>query len=307
MQKITPYFIAFIIVVCCRSTAVGQYYFYNDDYYETSLTWQAGVSAGGMNCLTDLGGKRGTQRKFINDINWNSTRPCGGLYAGANYKDLVGARLELAFGQVKASDDILKDGKTEDYGRYRRNLNFRSEIREVSLSVELYPYSIYKSYNKTQPRINPYILVGIGYFGFRPETFYNNTWVNVSSLHLEGQGFDEYPDRKTYRLSQFNMTAGIGFKFDASPVLNFHFEITYRKLWTDYLDDVSRDYIDPDLFKQYFSSPQAKLAARLSDRRLTNITGTGNDPREIRGNENNNDTYFSATIKIAIIMGRQKR
>lgn len=39
--------------------AVCQYYFYNENYFEPALTWEIGISTGGMNCLTDLGGKKG--------------------------------------------------------------------------------------------------------------------------------------------------------------------------------------------------------------------------------------------------------
>ncbi len=229
------------------------------------------------------------------------------MFVGANYKDLLGARLELAFGQVQANDALLKNDRSAAYNRYIRNLNFRSDIRELSFSIELYPFSIFKHYNAALPLINPYIFVGIGSFNFNPESFYNNTWINVSDFHTEGQGFEEYPDRKAYKLTQFNMPAGLGFKYEPSPVLSFHLEITYRKLWTDYLDDVSKNYIDPGLFQQYFTSSKANLAARLADRRLASNTGFVNTPGDIRGNEKNNDAYFSGLLKIAFIMGRQKR
>jgi hypothetical protein len=84
--------------------AMSQYYFYNDEYYESALTWEAGLSAGGMNCLTDLGGRKGAGKKFIKDINWNATRPCGGVYAGINYLDIVAGTLSIYFVPLKASD-----------------------------------------------------------------------------------------------------------------------------------------------------------------------------------------------------------
>lgn len=307
MQKCILYFTAFVLFVCWCSTADCQYYFYNKDYYEPAITWETGVSAGGMNCLTDLGGRKGVGRKYIKDINWNATSPSGSLFVGANYKDLIGARLELAFGEVKASDNVLKNDRSAAYGRYIRNLNFRSGIRELSFSIKLNPFSILQHYNADALLINPYVLVGVGSFSFSPEIFYNNTWINVSDFHTEGQGFEEYPDRRAYKLTQFNIPVGMGCTYEASPVVSFHFEITYRKLWTDYLDDVSKQYIDPGLFYQYFTPAKAYLAAKLADRRLTNNSGLINIPGDIRGNEKNNDTYFSGLLKIAFIIGRQKR
>ncbi len=303
MQKV----VTLIIAIGCWFSAYSQYYFYNDNYYESSLTWETGVAAGGMNCLTDLGGKKGTGSKFIKDVNWSNTRPSGSLFVGANYKDVIGARLELAFGKVTANDNVLKNDLSAAHDRYVRNLNFRSLIRELSCSVELYPFSIFERYDAEPPLVSLYVFAGIGSFRFSPETFYNHTWIQVSDFHTEGQGFEQYPDRKTYKLTQFNMPFGLGFKYEASPVLNVRFEITYRKLWTDYLDDVSKNYVDPVVFKQYFTFSKAYLAAKLADRRLTNDPAFTNTPGAIRGNEKNNDAYFSALVKIAFVIGRQRR
>lgn len=81
--------------------AKSQYYFYNDDYYESAITWEAGVSAGVINCLTDLGGKKGVGKKFLKDLNWSSTDFCGSVHVGVAYWNIIGARAELSFGQVK--------------------------------------------------------------------------------------------------------------------------------------------------------------------------------------------------------------
>ena len=243
----------------------------------------------------------------MKDINWSTTRPCGSLYAGANYRNLIGARLELSFGQVKASDQVLKNDRSEAYARFMRHLNFRTNIREIAFSLEFYPFLIVKPDRETMPLISPYFFAGIGSFNFSPETYYNNTWLNVSDLHTEGQGFEEYPGRKVYKLTQFNMPVGLGIKYEASPVLLFHIEIQYRKLWTDYLDDVSTNYIDPALFRHYFTGAKANLAAKLADRRLTVDPAFTRAPGDIRGNEKNNDAYFSGAIKIGFILGRQKR
>ncbi|MEO5999190.1 MAG: hypothetical protein ABIN89_20620 [Chitinophagaceae bacterium] len=307
MRKFILCSTAYIIACFIQTPAISQYYFYNEDYLESALTWEFGLSLGGMNCLTDLGGKKGTGGKFIKDINWSTTQPCGSLYAGANYRNIIGARLELSFGQVKASDQVLINDRSEAHARFMRHLNFRTNIRELAFSIECYPFLIIKPDRETMPLINLYIFAGIGSFSFRPETFYNNTWLNISDLHTEGQGFAEYPGRKAYKLTQLNMPVGLGIKYEVSPILIFHIEIQYRKLWTDYLDDVSTNYIDPALFKHYFTDAKANLAAKLADRRLNRDPSFNRIPGDIRGNNKNNDAYFSGIIKIGFILGRQKR
>ena len=283
-----------------------QYYFYNEDYYDADVTWQLGLSAGGMNCLTDLGGKNGYNRKFIKDVNWSATRPSGGFYAGANYHNMLGAKLELASGQITATDDILKNQGNTAVGRYQRNLNFRSEIKELSFTLECYPLSVLAISDDGETFLNPYIFSGIGYFSFNPETFYKNSWHKLAPFHTEGQDFTEYPARRKYSLKQYNMPLGIGLKHHPSPVVDCCFEICYRKLWTDYLDDVSSSYVDPVLFAKYFAGPKANLAAQLADRRLSAGALPARQAGEIRGNNTNNDTYFTFHLKIGIVLGRQK-
>lgn len=307
MHKFIRYHIAIIAGVVISSSVFCQYYFYNEDYYDATLTWDAGFSAGGMNCLTDLGGKKGIGKKFIKDINWSSTRPSGSIYAGVDYLHILGARLELSFGQVTANDHVLVNDRSAAYGRFLRNLNFRTNIREFSFTLECYPFAIIKQSDKDLPVFVPYIFAGIGWFNFSPETYYNNIWINVSELHTEGQGFTEYPDRKIYKLIQHNLPFGAGLKYEASPVLNLRFELMYRKLWTDYLDDVSKTYIDPAFFGHYLSAPKAALAVKLADRRLLANTTWSRNQGDIRGNNTNNDAYFSCNIKVGFVLGRQKR
>jgi hypothetical protein len=59
-------------------------------------------------------------------------------------------------------------------------------------------------------------------------------------LSTEGQGI--YPDKKPYSLWQPTIPFGGGVKFAITENLRIGFEIGLRKLFTDYLDDVSTSY-----------------------------------------------------------------
>ena len=298
------YFILFIgCLFVLRLTAHGQYYFYNDEYYDSPLLLEIGPSAGPMNCLTDLGGKKGIGKKFIKDINWNQSRASGGLYIIARYHNMLAARLEFSLGGVQASDAVLKHDQSAAYGRAMRNLSFRSGIAEMLFGIEFYPVSVINP--QASVFVSPFILTGLGLFRFSPQASYHGNWVNLQVLRTEGQGFKEYADRAIYRLSQFNFPVGAGIKYDTSPTISFRLEIVYRKLWTDYLDDVSKTYIDPASFDVYFAPSVASLARQLADRRLNQ----GSEPRagEIRGNHRNNDAYFSFNLKLGVVLGRQRR
>ena len=299
------YLTATAILLCCRIAATAQFYFYNSTCYEPVTTWEAGASAGGMNCLTDLGGKGGTGRKFIRDVNWNNTRLCSGWYLEGVYHSVVGARLEVNFGRITAGDSMLKSKSSPAYGRYLRNLSFRSDICEASFVAVFYPSVLLYSSKESLPSVLPYVLAGAGYFAFNPQAFINNTWVSLPTLHTEGQGFAAYPGRKSYRLVQFNLPVGMGITYEAGSLLHLRAEVVYRKLWTDYLDDVSKTYIDPSAFYLNLPPAVAATAAHLADRRLhpSDYTRYAGDRR---GNPDNNDAYFSFNLKLALVLGREK-
>ncbi len=305
MRKLIVYSLVSASLLMTSSHAISQYYFYNNDYYEADLTIEIGGSAGGMNCLTDLGGRKGAGGKFIKDINWNKSRPCAGLYAGVYYRSAIGLRLAVNLGGVAASDDVLKNDQSLAYARFLRNLSFRSSVREALLLGEFHPLMVNGS-KAGCPVISPYIYAGIGYFAFNPEAPINNTWIRLAGMHTEGQGFKEYPERRAYQLSQFNFPVGAGLKYEASPVFCLGLEVTYRVLDTDYLDDVSKTYVNPELFSKYLPSPVAALAEDLSDRGLSPAAGN-RQLNEKRGNDKNDDAYFSFDLKLAVVIGRQRR
>lgn len=265
------------------------------------------MSMGAMNCLTDLGGKKGTGKGFIKDLNGQHYHFAGGFYVGALYHQTIGGRLEATFGKVSGADRVLEGTEGAAKGRYLRNLHFRSRISELALLAEFHPLALLQSLAREPSYCSPYIVGGVGVYHFNPEAFTGHQWVALQPLRTEGQGFPEYPDRQPYRLTQFNFPLGIGVKYEISALLNARLEIVHRVLTTDYLDDVSRQYIDPALFSENLPHGTAELARQLADRRQeldpTVVTSEGS----IRGNSNNKDAYFTVQLKVSLSIGRVKR
>lgn len=288
-------------------SAHSQYYFYNDRYYDNNLVLEFGGSAGAMNSLTDLGGRKGKGKSGVKDFTIKNTTISSSLFIGAIYKYYAGLRLEGTFGQVKGDDATLKSVASTTNGRYERNLSFRSPVSEIILAAEIYPVMIFSNFSDDHypSAIQPYILGGIGYFHFNPQTKFNNNWVDLQPLHTEGQGFSEYADRKVYSLNQVNFPIGIGAKFEATSFLNLRMELVWRLLTTDYLDDVSSKYIDPGYFPVYLSGNKLNDALLLNDRHLPGAVTA--HPDGIRGNPKNNDAYFNLNIKMSFIFNRQSR
>lgn len=119
-----------------------------------------------------------------------------------------------------------------------RNLQFESTISEFSVVGEYYLFNLYEK------RYSPYGFIGLGIFHFDPYTHDSSgRKVFLKPLSTEGQGI--YPNKKPYSLWQPAIPFGGGIKFAITENLRIGFEIGIRKLFTDYLDDVSTSY--PDL------------------------------------------------------------
>lgn len=287
--------------------ANSQYYFYNDKYYNGDIDFEIGASFGAMNSLTDLGGNKGLGKGFIKDLNIKNTQVAAGIYAVATFKDIVGIRLEGTFGNVKGYDSILKGDNSDAKNRYQRNLSFKSPINEFSAMVEFHPLMLKNIDIATDeiPKLSPYIMGGIGFFSFKPQTNLNGTWVNLQPLRTEGQGFAEYPERKKYELSQINIPFGVGVKYELGALFTARFEIVHRVLFTDYLDDVSTKYVDPTLFSSYLSPSQAALAQQLHNRSIS-TDPSFSQPDAIRGDSKDNDAFFTVNLKLGFNLGKKR-
>ncbi len=276
---------------------------------DNPVVFELGLSGGIMNCLTDIGGRKGIGKKFIKDVNLGNTQLNGSVYIGITYKNAIALRLEGSFGQVKAYDSILKSVKASTYGRYERNLSFRSPISEIALTAEIHPLFIFinwASREQEPPNFSPYLIAGIGKYSFNPQAKLNGQWVDLQPLHTEGQGFSEYPTRANYKLKQTCIPLGLGLRYELSPLFNVRAECVYRKLSTDYLDDASTEYIDQSVFANHLSGSKLTNALLLNDRQYeldpTHITM----PTAQRANPKNNDGYFTFNLKIGLTFGRQR-
>jgi hypothetical protein len=281
----------FSVLIFTALQSFSQYYFYNDKYYDKNVLVEIGTSLGGMDCFTDLGKHTPV---------FKTMTLCGGFFGGIMVQDVWGLRFETTFGKVQAADS-LNNGKA---GTKLRNLNFTSSIKEFAVIGELHPLMLFDA-NNAAP-LSPYILAGIGWFSFDPQTYYQGRWIDLQTLHTEGEGFAEYPNVHNYKLSQLNIPVGVGVKYELSPIVSLRGEFVYRFLFTDYLDDVSKNYIDPALFAKYLSPANAVLAQALYSRRNEIQPNYITTPGTERGDPHHNDSYYSFNIKLSVTLGRQR-
>ena len=281
---------------------------------EEQNTTEMGFTVGPMVFLGDLGGHAGKGTTFIKDYNMNTTKLAIGAFGTAYPAPFLGFRLSLNYGNIEGSDNDIKPKGGDEVTRLNRNLDFRSMILEGTLMAEFYPtVFLEEDPDDVAGRLRPYGVIGLGIFHFNPQGSYTdpNThdtyWVDLQPLHTEGEGFPEYPDRKPYKLTQMNIPMGVGIKYFLSDNVNLSFEIIHRKTFTDYIDDVSKTYVDPSLFYKYLSPSLAPIAAAMANKSpLDGVAGSGYNPGNKRGDPSQNDAYFTAQFKLGIRLGGGK-
>ena len=205
--------------------------------------------------------------------------------AGLLYEitDKLNARANVTLGKISAADALGQKNKD-------RNLSFSSPITDVHLGLE---YNFLNIYEKG---FSPYVFGGISYFHFRPSAIDSlGNKVYLQPLGTEGQGF--YEDRKKYKLGQFSLPFGAGVKLALGDNVRIGVEVGMRKTNTDYLDDVSKTYVDKNLLAANNGEQAVSLAYRGDE--LKNGTGYPADGAQ-RGGSKYKDWYYFTGLTFSI-------
>jgi hypothetical protein len=138
----------------------------------------------------------------------------------------------------------------------------------------------------------PFIFAGVSLFHYNPKAEASDgQWYELQELGTEGQGTTAFPTRKKYALTQLSIPFGGGMKIAVNPNFNIIFEYGLRKVFTDYLDDVSTTYVGlPVEFDP--------ITIELSDRSLDGPKLAG----EERGISTNNDWYSFSGITLSFTL-----
>jgi len=234
--------------------------------------WRGELMAGVSGYNGDLTQKR---------INIEQLRPS--VYFNLKYYsgNFIDVRVGVGYAKVYADD---KNNPRADLKT--RNLNFRSNILEANLiaEVKLLDPEAYTSY--------PYFFGGVGVFHFDPFTYDNGNKKNyLQPLSTEGEGLQQYPGRNKYSLVQLCVPVGVGWEWKINENWAVSYEFGFRILFTDYLDDVSKRYVNLNVLAAEKGPKSAELAYRGPPPFLYE--------GEARGNSAINDSYFFSGIKIS--------
>jgi hypothetical protein len=226
------------------------------------------IAVGGLGTSTYFG-------ELANPGDYIDARPS--LTAGLQYylNKRISIRTELGWFQLQGDDK-----KADAEGRIKRNLSFISNNFEFNATgqINLLPNGL-RFYQR--PILNAYVFAGIGLLYFNPKAEYQGRRYALQPLRTEGVHYN----RLTVAIPH-----GIGVRYMIDPFWNINFEIGYRKVFTDYLDDVSTVYVD----NNSFTNP---IAQALADRR-PEIGLPVRPAGSIRGNPKRDDGYALMQVKV---------
>ena len=277
------------------NSAAGQFYFYDEKYLDQPVLIDIGANIGMMSCLTDLGHGDKVNKAF--QITRSTFCLEAGFYGEVRWKQLVGARLQFNYGKITAADSVLKGVGGDAIYRYQRNLHFRSRILETSVLGILYPLGFIQM--GSPPKLNPYFFAGAGFFHFDPQALLLGKWTSLAPLRSEGTDPATY-----YNRWQTNLLTGMGCSYEVNGRISTMVECCFRILHTDYLDDVSTAFIDPDTGERN-SEQEEQINALYGLNRLRQGPNIS-QPGAIRGNPGNKDSYFSVRLAVSWTVNRQR-
>lgn len=221
--------------------------------------------------------------------------PAIGAIARYNFNNRLCARLGINYGFLRA-DDAYSDNAFEQ----RRNINFRTHLGDLSTHFEFnfFPYI----HGSRDYFYTPYLFVGASLFTYNPYAVYNGEKTPpLRELGTEGQFIGE-----EYSTFQKALNYGGGLKFDINAEWSVNVEVSFRKLFTDYLDDVSTLY--PDKGEVRGNRPGVgDIAVLASDPSLPDEEGNlfGMEGRQ-RGDGANKDSYNFFSIGLVYYFGNLK-
>lgn len=233
---------------------------------------------------------------YFGDLNTraNLNRPkiAAGLFFRKNFGNYIALRISGNFAQVGYSDVY----NTHNEFMRRRNLSFNSKIWELGLQGD---FNFYR-FMPGDPdfRWTPYITLGASVFNYDPYAYLNDEKYFLRPLGTEGQGIDTTNrDRQPYSSMAFAIPFGVGIKYSINERINVGFEIVHRFTNTDYLDDVSKTYVDPAVFPPNPDGSPSP-AFLLSDRSYETGVPIGIKGRQ-RGNSQNKDQFVTAMFFVS--------
>lgn len=199
--------------------------------------WEFGAKAGVANYLGDIGGYEGERRDGPVDMRWEQTNWVLGAYTRYKVGRLLTIQAEFVAGRIRGSDHL-----SDNPARAARNLSFRNVVMELGIRPEItiFHENDVGGRGYYNPQFRLYAFAGIAGIYHNPQaSFDGSNWVDLRDFKTEGQN-------QAYSNFAFAVPTGIGLYFTHKKVHRIGWELGWRTVFSDYLDDVSDRYGNPN-------------------------------------------------------------
>jgi hypothetical protein len=218
-----------------------------------------------------------------NAMTLSQTKLMGSIGAHYDLSEHFTARSYFTLGALGADD------KKGTAAMQQRNLNFKTKLFEWELTAQ------YNLFSLNSRWWTPFVFTGIGVYRFNPYT--NDTAGNkyfLKPLSTEGQGFEQGVDQ--YKLTGFSIPLGFGATYSLNEDMRLGIEFGYRKIFNDYLDDVSGSYVDQAALLSTRGQTAVDLAWRGDELKPNPYPAGGT----IRGNTKGRDGYYFIAVTYTV-------
>lgn len=240
--------LALLLIVCNISFAQRNGYFVKGDY---------GITIGTAQYFGDLNAHGAI----------DNTRQSFGIFFRKQFNDYIGLRVSGTFAQLAYNS--ASNPKNPGYLR-AQNLSFYDDVYEFAVQGD---FNFFK-FNPLEPyqRFTPYITLGLGVINYSPYVILSSQVQKDWNLPSKKQALRELEteEDKSYTNMAISCPLGVGFKFSINKNTGFFAEAAYRFTNTDYLDDVSKNYIGYERALQLKTQPIPSIAYLLQDPSIYN-------------------------------------
>lgn len=249
-----------------------------------------GINLGASNYIGEVGGKGEEPKPWLLDMNLAKTNITVGGFYRYNFTRNIAAKIAVSYARIGGADST-SNIKTQ----IARNLSFRTDIIEASLTGEYYFFTINNMSRASNARIDfgAYAFAGAGIALYYPYAQSNGKWYYLRPLQTEGA-------ENAYDEMTIVIPLGAGANFTFNKKLKLGIEFGYRFTFTDYLDDISTDYA----YDSELPFVESKIFANRTDEAFARGEN-GLPPRAafrsggIRGNPDTNDGYLLGVISLS--------
>jgi hypothetical protein len=292
---------------------------------KTKIYSALGFSVNALNYYGDIAPR---PSKVSTDISF--TRPAFGVSFSHRFGPRYTLQAQFMYGTLKGSDNQSADKNDLNNAvyRYKRNLSFRNRIKELSVVAM---FDLFQNENTYISRVpwTPYAYLGVAALLSNPEAQAPATdltgaalaeagdWVKLRPLGTEGQystlnPTDANSGIKPYKSIQIAIPFGFGARFRINEVMDVWADIGFRYTFTDYLDDVSRNYVDLDKLKTPLAQAMSYRTNELGVPQNPYTTtsgivvenGYGSEyPDNMRGSKSDRDIYMVTSLRVTYILG----